>query len=97
MLNCDVIKKNITEHIFPKVYLTYLSEISHDNSPTLEKFLSDFRLNENNLSESTTWRWMTCLGFQYDERKNHISLIDMKLKRIVNFVKKLIRIREDIP
>ena len=41
VLNCDVIKRYITEQVFPKVYQTYLSETSHNNSPTLDGFLAD--------------------------------------------------------
>ena len=54
VLNCDVIQKYITEQVFPKVYQTYLSEISHNNSPTLDEFLADYGLKRT-LSESTTY------------------------------------------
>ena len=68
VLNCDVIKKYISQKLFPKVYETYLSEHPNDNSPSLDHFLSDFGLKRN-ISESTTWRWLTHLGFKFDERK----------------------------
>ena len=90
LLNCYVIRKYITEQIFPKVYLTYLSENSHDNSPTLEKFLSDFGLNKN-LSESTTWRWTTHLGFRYDKRKKSYFTNRHESEENHEFCKKFIK------
>ena len=67
-LNCDEVKKYITQELLPEVHQTYLSENLHNNSPTLDEFLSDFGLKRS-LSESTTWRWLIHLGFRYDERK----------------------------
>ncbi len=52
VLNCEVIKKYITEKVFPKIYQTYLSETSHDNSPNFDDFLAAYGLKRN-LSEST--------------------------------------------
>ena len=68
VLNCDVVQKYITEELFPKIHQTYLLNNSNNNSPSLDEFLSDYGLKRN-LSESTTWKWFTHLGFQYDERK----------------------------
>ena len=80
VLNCDHVKKYITNNIFPTIYQTYLDS-QNDNSPSLESFVGEFGLKKN-LSESTTWRWMTHLGFQYNGEENHILQIIMRVKRI---------------
>ena len=71
VMNCDVINNYITNELFPKVYLTYLTDQPNDNSPSLHGFLFYFGLKQN-CSESTTWWWLTHLGLITTKRKNII-------------------------
>ena len=66
-MNCDIVRKYITNEILTKVFQSYLLDSRNDNSPSLDKFLNEFGLKRI-LSESTTWKWLTHLGFQHNER-----------------------------
>ena len=81
-LNCENVRNAINEHLLPEIYKTYLENETHDNLPSFSNFLEDFNLSTNGISHSTTWRWLLELGFEYKERKNVISHINMNRKKI---------------
>ena len=90
-VNCENVGIFIRNDIIPKIYNMYLSEEndSGDEPLSLEDFLKLFRLK--NVSNSTVWRWMSHIGFIYDERKKINSVINTRLMRISLFEKNLPR------
>ena len=68
--NCVSIGVQLRQTILPITYKTYLKESTLDNhQPLYINFLKLFHLKS--ISDSTIWRWMRKLGFQYSERKKN--------------------------
>ena len=69
-LNCENIGTELKQNILPNTYQTYLQDCGLDNHQlSYHEFLKIFHLKS--ISDSTIWRWMKYLGFNYCDRKNN--------------------------
>jgi len=69
-LNCESIGVQMKQKILPKTYQTYLEDCGLDNQHlSYPDFLRCFHLKS--ISDSTIWRWMKYLGFNFCERRKN--------------------------
>ena len=87
-LNCETIGVKLKQKNLPEIYTTYLQEFKPNNQHlSYHNFLKLFHLKS--ISDSTIWRWMRYLGFQYCEQKKNIIVTNMKKKKMLNIEKNL--------
>jgi len=69
-LNCENIGNHLRNNIIPQIYQTHLEECQLNNHQlSYADFLRIFHLKS--ISESTVWRWMKFLGFEFCERRKN--------------------------
>ena len=67
-LTCEIAANYIKTKIVPKIYETYLEDCqSYYNQPTSKEFLLSFGIKS--IAITTAWRWLSYVGFNFDERK----------------------------
>ncbi len=91
-MSCESVRNYINENLIPVMFETYQKENQETNNHlSVGDFLEEFGISRKGVSQTTTWRWLQDLGFEFKERKKSYFTDRHESKENVSFREEFLR------